>query len=115
VSEGARQREGLVDLGFGSPSDFPGRQQSVATSRVRGLAHSEKTSRTNLACALGLLRPPKSKSKPYPNQNHHHTPNSAPPGACSGHAQLGIPETAHGPTLEYRQLPQYSSTHALTH
>jgi hypothetical protein len=26
------------------------------------------------------------------------------------HAQLGIPETAHGPTLEYRQLPHGSST-----
>jgi hypothetical protein len=25
--------------------------------------------------------------------------------------QLGIPETAHGPTLEHRQLPHGSSTH----
>jgi exonuclease VII large subunit len=41
------------------------------------------------------------------------------PGGCSGqracpHAQLGIPETAHGPTLEYHQLPYGSSTHSLT-
>jgi hypothetical protein len=27
--------------------------------------------------------------------------------------RLGIPETAHGPTLEYRQLPHGSSTHSL--
>jgi hypothetical protein len=46
--------------------------------------------------------------------------NSTPsPGECSGqracqHAQLGIPETAHGPTLEHHQLPHGSSTHALT-
>jgi hypothetical protein len=34
--------------------------------------------------------------------------------ACP-HAQLGIPETTHGPTLEYRQLPHGSSlTHSLT-
>ena len=38
---------------------------------------------------------------------------------CSGqqacqHAQLGIPETAQGSTLEYRQLPYGSSTHSLT-
>jgi hypothetical protein len=31
------------------------------------------------------------------------------------HAQLGIPETAHGPALDYHQLPHGSSTHALTH
>jgi hypothetical protein len=30
------------------------------------------------------------------------------------HAELGIPETAHGPTLEYHQLPHGSSTHSLT-
>ena len=30
------------------------------------------------------------------------------------HAQLGIPETTHGPTLEYHQLPHGSSTHSLT-
>jgi hypothetical protein len=47
---------------------------------------------------------------------YHSTPS---PGGCSGqracqHAQLGIPETAHGPTLEYRQLPHGSSTHSLT-
>jgi hypothetical protein len=30
------------------------------------------------------------------------------------HTQLGIPETAHGPTLEYRQLPHGGSTHSLT-
>jgi hypothetical protein len=30
------------------------------------------------------------------------------------HAQLGISETAHGPTLEYHQLPHDSSTHSLT-
>jgi hypothetical protein len=40
-------------------------------------------------------------------------PNSTPsPGGCSGqracqHAELGIPEMAHGPTLESRQLPQH--------
>jgi hypothetical protein len=44
-----------------------------------------------------------------------------PPGGCSGqracpHAQLGIPETAHGPTLEYHHsLANGSSTHSLTH
>jgi hypothetical protein len=42
------------------------------------------------------------------------------PGGCSGqracsHAQLGIPETAHGPTLKYHKLPHGSSTHSLTH
>jgi hypothetical protein len=31
------------------------------------------------------------------------------------HAQLGIPETAHRPTLEYPQLPHGSSTHSPTH
>jgi hypothetical protein len=30
------------------------------------------------------------------------------------HAQLGIPETAHGPTLEHRQLPHGSCSHSLT-
>ena len=39
-----------------------------------------------------------------------------PRGGCSGqracqHAQLGIPETAHGPTLEYRHLSHGCSTH----
>jgi hypothetical protein len=46
--------------------------------------------------------------------------NSTPsPGGCSGqracpHAQLGIPETAHGLTLEYHQLPHGRSTHSLS-
>jgi hypothetical protein len=46
--------------------------------------------------------------------------NSAPlQGGCSGqracqHAQLGIPETAHGPTLECHQQRYGSSTHSLT-
>ena len=31
--------------------------------------------------------------------------------ACQ-HAHLGKPETAHGPTLEYRQLPHGSSSHS---
>jgi hypothetical protein len=31
------------------------------------------------------------------------------------HAQLGIPETAHGPTLECHQLPYGRSTHSRTH
>ena len=31
--------------------------------------------------------------------------------ACQ-HAQLGIPETAHGPTLEYHELPHGSATHS---
>ena len=44
----------------------------------------------------------------------HSTPS---PGGCSGqractHAQLGTSETAHGPTLEYRQLLHGSSTHS---
>jgi hypothetical protein len=34
--------------------------------------------------------------------------------ACQ-HAQLGIPETAHGPSLEHHQLPNGSITHSLTH
>jgi hypothetical protein len=43
--------------------------------------------------------------------------NSTPSGGCSGqracpHAQLGIPETAHGPTLEHQQLPHNNSTHS---
>jgi hypothetical protein len=33
--------------------------------------------------------------------------------ACP-HAQLGIPETAHGPTLEYHQLAHGRSTRSLT-
>jgi hypothetical protein len=47
-------------------------------------------------------------------------PTRLSPGGCSGqracpHAQLGIPETAHGPPLEHHQLPHGSSTHSLTH
>ena len=50
-----------------------------------------------------------------PSDHTHSTPS---PEGCSGqractHAQLGISETAHGPTLEYRQLPHSSSTHSL--
>jgi hypothetical protein len=42
------------------------------------------------------------------------------PGGCSGqracqHAQLGVPETAHGPTLEYHQLHSSRPLHSLTH
>jgi hypothetical protein len=48
-----------------------------------------------------------------PSDHTHSTPS---PGGCSGqractHAQLGVSETAHGPTLEYRQLLHGSSTH----
>ena len=44
-----------------------------------------------------------------PSDHTHSTPS---PGGCSGqracqHAELGIPEMAHGPTLESRQLPQH--------
>jgi hypothetical protein len=51
-----------------------------------------------------------------PSDHTHSTPS---PGGCSGQractrAQLGISETAHGPTLEYRQLLHSSSTH-ITH
>ena len=51
-----------------------------------------------------------------PSDHTHSTPS---PEGCSGqractHAQLGISETAHGPTLEYRQLLHGSSTHSLT-
>ena len=49
-----------------------------------------------------------------PSDHTHSTPS---PEGCSGqractHAQLGISETAHGPTLEYRQLLHGSSTHS---
>jgi hypothetical protein len=41
-------------------------------------------------------------------------PSSARVSGHAPHAQLDIPETTHGPTLEYHQLPHGSSTHSLT-
>jgi hypothetical protein len=59
--------------------------------------------------------------KPNPTEamddgRYQPTNSAPPPGGCSGqracqHAQLGIPETAYVPTLEYHQLPHGCSTH----
>jgi hypothetical protein len=53
----------------------------------------------------------------FADHRYAHTNLGSLPGGCSGqracpHAQLGIPETAHGPTLEHQQLPQ--ELHSLT-
>jgi hypothetical protein len=58
-------------------------------------------------------------NRPAPHTHSHSETRLPPPRGCAGqracqHAQLGIPETAHGPTLEYHQLPHGSSTHSLT-
>jgi predicted lipid-binding transport protein (Tim44 family) len=57
---------------------------------------------------------------PTPRPTPDHTHSTPSPGGCSGqractHAQLGISETAHGPTLEYRQLLHSLTAAPLTH
>ena len=89
-----------------------GSSTTVSRSDIRLIQHFDFS--VGPECALNLRFP-------YPLINRRPTLAVRKLLACGElqpieqeHAQLGIPETAHGPTLEYRQLPHGSSTHLIT-
>jgi hypothetical protein len=69
---------------------------------MRGLSEAAVAAMTDEQVPPAMNRPPLHAPSTLPN-------STPPPGGSSGqraypHAQLGIPETAHGPTLEHHHI-----------
>ena len=100
------------------PTDYPRDYSSASASHT---AHAPSRCGCSPVPGAGMRMPPTANAAycslgPALSLSRSVPQTRLPPGGCSGqrtcqHAQLGMPETAHGPSPEYRQLPHGSSTH----